>query len=92
MYVQSDYAFITNNNDFLIFDIRDISRPSKLNSVPVGVTFSLTIKNETAYTVGEDGLFIIDFSAPDKPHKLGHFRLQGSGKSIWIDNTLLKSN
>jgi hypothetical protein len=88
IYVQNDYAFITNNNDFLIFDISDILRPRKLSSVPVGVTFSLTIKNKIAYTVGGDGLFIIDVSDPDTPHKLGHFKLQGTGKSIWIENTL----
>ena len=88
IYVQNGYAFITNNNDFLIFDLSDILRARKLSSVSVGVTFSLTIKNETAYTVGEDGLFIIDVSNPDTPHKLGHFKLQGSGKSIWIENTL----
>jgi len=88
IYVNNDHAFITNNHNLLIFDISDILRPRKLSSIHVGVTFSLTIRNNIAYTVGGDGLFIIDVSDPDTPYKIGHFGLQGNGKSIWIESSL----
>ena len=87
VYTENGYAYITNNNDLLIFDIREPEKPRKMGAISTGVTFSLTVKNGLAYTVGENG-YIIDVSDPTKLQKLGDLPLQGSGHSIWVEDTL----
>jgi len=88
VYADKRYAFITNNDDLLIFDISEPAHPKKIGKVDIGVSFSMTIKDELAFTVGESGLFIIDISNPQNPRRLGTLRLEGAGAGIWVENTL----
>ncbi len=87
VYAENGYAYITNNNDLLIFDILEPENPRKVGAISTGVTFSLTVKNGLAYTVGENG-YIIDVNDPSKPQKLGEIPLQGTGHSIWVEDIL----
>lgn len=88
VFVDSEYAFITNNHDLLIFDIQDPQNPQTIGSIGTGVTFNVAVKNGLAFTVGANGLFIIDISDPQNPQKLGALQLQGNGKNIWIEDNL----
>ena len=86
VYAENGYAYITNNNDLLIFDVHDPEDPEKVGAILTGVTFSLTVKNGLAYTVGEKG-HIIDVNNPSKPLMISELPLRGSGHSIWVEDT-----
>jgi len=88
VYADNGYAFITNNDNLLIFDIHEPTNPKEIGKIGIGVSFNITIKDEWAFTMGESGLFIIDISDRTNPKKLGTLRLHGTGKSIWVENTL----
>lgn len=87
LYVENGYAYITNNNELFIINIREPENPKKVGKISTGVTFNLTVKSGLAYTVGEYG-YIIDVSDPSKPRKLGELPLQGTGHCIWLENSL----
>lgn len=88
VYADNGCAFITNNDDLLIFDIHEPANPKEIGKVGIGVSFSVTITDELAFAVGESGLFIIDISDPKNPQRLGTLKLEGAGASIWVENTL----
>jgi hypothetical protein len=88
VYVENGYAFITNNDDLLIFDIREPANPKRIGKVGIGVSFCMTTKDELAFVVGENGLFIIDIRDPHNPQRIGMLKLEGAGSGIWVENTL----
>ncbi len=87
VYVENGHAYITNNNELLIFDIDNPEEPDKVGAISTGVTFSLTVKDGLAYTVGDKGC-IIDVSNPSKPLMLSELPLAGTGHSIWVEDTI----
>jgi len=84
----SVYAYITNNDGLLIFDIHEPDRPKQIGKVRLGVTLGVTIRYEHAFTVGEGGLSIIDINDPQHPQKLGEVQCQGEGHSICVQDSL----
>ena len=86
LYVENEYAYITNNNDLVIFDVHDPEDPEKVGAISTGVTFSLTVRDGLVYTVGDKGC-IIDVSNPSKPLMIAELPMRGTGHSIWVEDT-----
>ncbi len=87
VYAENGYAYITNNDELLIFNVSNPENPKKIGEIFTGVTFNLIVSSGLAYTVGEYG-YTIDVSDPSNPRKLGKLPLQGTGHCIWLENNL----
>ena len=88
VYVDGVYAYLTNNDGLLVFDVHDPEDPRQIGNVGLGVTFGVTVRREHAFTVGEEGLSIIDIKDPLHPEKLGDLQGQGEGHSICVEDGL----
>ena len=89
--VDKDYAYITNNDGVVIFDVNQPRHPRKVSMIPTGQSFGICIKNNLAFILGGRGLVIADVSDAANPKKLQEYvideykqRLQVEGSYVYI--------
>jgi len=89
--VDKDYAYVTNNDGVVIFDVHQPEHPRKVGMISAGLTFGICIENDLAYILGGHGLVIADVSDPANPKKLEEYvieeykqRLQVEGSYVYI--------
>ena len=75
--VDKDYAYVTNNDGVVIFDVRQPKNPRKISMITSGVTFGICIENNLAYILGRRGLVIADVSDPVNPKKIQEYVIEG---------------
>jgi hypothetical protein len=68
--VDKNYAYVTNNDGVVIFDVHQPERPRKVGMIPTGQTFGICVENDLAYILGGRGLVIADIRDPANPKKL----------------------
>lgn len=79
VYVADGYAYVTNNDGVVIFDVHRHERPRKIGKISTGVTFGIDVENGRAYISGKNGLVIADVNDPENPKKLKEYAM---GKEI----------
>lgn len=89
VFADDGFAFITNNDGLVIFDIQNPSNSQKVGSINLGVSFGVMVNNNIAYAVGNYGLSIIDISNRSNPQKIGSLQLHGTGHRISLKNSLV---
>lgn len=73
--IVGDRAYAIGRSKLYVLDISGRGRPENLGSLPgLGNVRQIVVRDEIAYiTSREDGLFIVDASAPDMPRLLHHY-------------------
>ena len=89
--VDKDYAYVTNNDGVVVFDVHQPKHPRKVGTISTGQTFGICIENDLAYILGGRGLVIADVRDPANPKKLQEYvieeykqRLQVEGSYVYI--------
>ena len=85
VYVNGGYAYITNNEGVLIFDVQDPKNPKEIGSVLTGYTKRVVTKDGLAYIACEHGLVIADIRDPAVPERVGAYDSQGIAQSVSVD-------
>ena len=80
--VDDGYAYVTNNDGVVIFDVHQPEHPRRVSRIPTGVTFGIDVENGRAYISGENGLVIVDVHDPENPGKRIEFPIQKSLKGL----------
>ena len=74
--VDKDYAYVTNNEGVVIFDVHQPNHPRKVSMIATGETFGMCIENDLAYILGGRGLVIADVGDPENPKKLQEYVIE----------------
>ena len=53
--IANEYAYITNNDGIVVFDIQNPAKPRQVSAVETGVAFGISIHNDRAYALGDLG-------------------------------------
>lgn len=77
VFADAGYAYITNNEGVVIFDVHDPGRPREVSMILSGYTISVSVGNDLAYIAGERGLSIADVSNPAHPQLLADYDTNG---------------
>lgn len=85
--VDKDYAYITNNDGVVIFDIHQPKHPRKVGKIPTGVTFGICVENNLAYISGESGLVITDVRDYANPKKLMEYAIEEETHRIQVEGS-----
>lgn len=83
--VDKDYAYITNNDGVVVFDVHQPRRPQKVGTIRTGVTFGICVKQGLAYISGESGLLIADVRDPSNPQKLSEYAIKDETHAVRVD-------
>jgi hypothetical protein len=86
VFVDGDYAYVTNNDGVVIFDVRQTEHPRKVSMIPTGVTFGICVENDRAYVLGKRGLFIADVSDPANPKKLQEYVIEVYKQRVHVED------
>lgn len=84
IYVDDAYAYITNNDGVIIFDVQKPSHPRKVGKILTGTTFGICVENDLAYILGNGGLVIADVKDPANPKMLGEHTCRGETHRIRV--------
>jgi len=85
--VDKDYAYVTNNNGVVIFDVHQPKHPRKVGMIPTGQTFGICIENDLAYILGGRGLVIADVRDPANPKKLQEYIIEEYKQRLHVDDS-----
>ncbi len=85
VYVDKDYAYVTNNDGVVVFDIRQSRKPRKISMIPTGVTFGIHIEDNLAYILGRRGLVIADISDPVNPKKIQEYVIEEYKQRVHVE-------
>ena len=87
IYVQGNYAYITNSNELQIWDVSNLEDPYWLGSTVLpGYPEKLEVFGQYAYVAGGfAGLRIIDVSNPTQPFQVGFYETFGATVSMVRD-------
>jgi hypothetical protein len=85
--VDGDYAYVTNNDGAVIFDVHQPRHPRQIGRIPTGVTFGICVKNGLAYISGERGLVIADVSDPANPRKLKEHMIREETHGVQVEGS-----
>jgi len=85
--VDKDYAYVTNNEGVVIFDVHQPTHPRKVVTIPTGVTFGICIENDLAYILGRRGLVIADVSDPANPKKLQDYIIKEYKQRVQVEDS-----
>ncbi len=82
--VDSNYAYVTNNDGVVILDISQPEKPVKAGLIHIGdAAFGIKIRDNLAYIAGsEKGFFIADIKDPENPGILSQFNKGGTVFSV----------
>lgn len=87
VHVDEGYAYITNNDGVIIFDIRESHNPREVGRIQTGFTFSLFVQDGWAYIASEGGLVIADVSNPANPQQVGRVDTEGAAHRVCVDGS-----
>lgn len=85
VFVDKDYAYVTNNDGVVIFDVHQPKHPRKVGMIPTGVTFNICIENDLAYILGERGLVTADVSDPANPKEIQEYVIEEYKQGLQIE-------
>jgi len=77
VYVEESYAYLTNNDGVIIFDVSQPDSPQKAGEILSGTAFGIFVENGLIYIAGGSGLVIADVSDPVNPQQLGEYDSEG---------------
>jgi hypothetical protein len=84
VYVEDGYAYITNNDGVVIFDVSEPDNPQKVGKIISGTAFGVFVDNGLTYIAGEGGLVIADVSDPANPRQLGKCSSEGVTNQVRV--------
>ena len=87
VYVSDGYAYITNNNGVVIFDVHQPKRPRKVGKITTGVTFGICIEKDLAYISAESGLVIADVRDPVNPKILTEYAFVNETQGVQVEGS-----
>ena len=89
--IEGDHAYAIGQKKLHILDIRDPKKPVKVGTLEgLGSVRQLLVRNRIAYiTSRQDGLFIVDVSAPALPRLLNHYDTVEFATGVAISGDLL---
>ena len=85
--VDKDYAYITNNDGVVIFDVHQPKRPREVGKITTGVTFGICVKNGLAYISGSNGLVIADVRDPENPKILFEHAIAKKTQGVHVEGS-----
>ena len=85
--VDKDYAYVTNNEGVVIFDVHQPNHPRKVSMIATGETFGMCIENDLAYILGGRGLVIADVGDPENPKKLQEYVIEEYKQSLQVEDS-----
>ena len=85
--VDKDYAYITNNDGVVIFDVHQPKHPRKVGMISTGETFGICIENDLVYILGGRGLVIADVSDPANPQRLQEYVIEEYKQSVQVEDS-----
>jgi hypothetical protein len=88
VHVHEGYAYITNNEGVIIFDVHDPTHPKQIASIPTGYTPGILVQGDWAYIASESGLTIADISDPSLPQKVSKFPSEGIVHKVQLAGSL----
>jgi len=83
------YAYVTNNDGVVIFDVHQPRRPRKVGEITTGVTFGICVKNGLAYISGENGLVIADVRDPANPKILTEYTFVKETQGVQVEGSYI---
>lgn len=76
--VAGDYAYVADDNQFLILDVSDPFNPVKITSIPGQSPLShVVVSGSYAYILEDFTIYVLDISNPFSPVRKGSFSLPG---------------
>ena len=84
--VDKGYAYVTNNDGVVIFNVQLPERPRKIGVISTGVTFGICVENDLAYVLGRHGLVIADVSEPANPKKLQEYVIEEYKQRVQVED------
>ncbi len=86
VHVDAGYAYITNNDGVIIFDVQEPRRPREVGQIHTGFTKGVLVKNGWAYIASESGLVIADVSNTTSPQLMGTYESEGAVNFVHIED------
>ena len=85
--VDKDYAYVTNNDGVVVFDVQQPAHPRKIGKISTGQTFGICVENDLAYILGGRGLVIADVSDPANPKKLQEYVIEEYKQRLHVEDS-----
>jgi hypothetical protein len=87
VFVDDGYAYITNNDGVIIFDVEESNRPKEIGRIQTGYTRGAFVMDGWAYFASEQGLAIADVSNPERPMQVSEFGTKGEAIRVVVDGS-----
>ncbi len=87
VFVDDGYAYVTNNDGVIIFDVEESSRPKEVGRIQTGYTRGVYVMDGWAYFASEHGLVIADVSNPERPMQVSEYGTKGDAIRIVVDGS-----
>ncbi|MFX0113284.1 MAG: LVIVD repeat-containing protein [Candidatus Hodarchaeota archaeon] len=86
VYVDNNYAYISNNDGIAIYDVTNPKNTKKVGNLDIeDGAFGIIVKDGIAYCAGDSSGFVIaDVSDPKNPVKLGQYSDGGSALKVAV--------
>lgn len=76
--VQDGFAYVTNNDGVVIFDVSQPENVKGIGKIDIGTaSFGIDIQENSIYIAGGNNLVIADITQPENPEILGDINLNG---------------
>lgn len=87
VHVDAGYAYITNNDGVVIFDVHEPGHPREIGSIQTGFSPDLFTEAGWAYIASERGLVMADVSDPASPQLVGEVDGEGTAHRVRVDGS-----
>ena len=84
--VHNGFAYVTNNNGVVIFDVSQPENLREVGQIDIGTaSFGIDLEKNSICIAGGNRLFIADITRPENPEKLGDIDLGGGLSQVRIE-------
>ncbi|MBN1486473.1 MAG: hypothetical protein JW981_02450 [Anaerolineae bacterium] len=88
VYVDEGYAYITNNDGVIVFDVHETDSPREVGRIQTSYyTPGIFVNSGWAYIASERGLVIADVSNPASPQQVGEYNSTGVAHRVCVDGS-----
>lgn len=84
IFVDGNYAYLTNNDGCIIIDIETCNRVGKIN---IGTGFGIFVKSDLVFVGSENTLFIYNISIPENPVKISEWQCLDTIYNLFIEES-----
>jgi hypothetical protein len=84
VFVDGNYAYLTNNDGCIIIDIETCNRVGKIN---IGTGFGISVKSDLVFVGSGNTLFIYNISFPENPVKISEWHCLETINNLFIEES-----